>query len=321
MLVLIILLSVLSSIFEKYGNSENFDNVVSLLNQSSGFYSVLFFSMNHYIYCKKNKKNFKINDDGWLYKYNNGWTDYFEYNTLIFDYLDNNDTTNVGHGNTLDDFSIQEYKNIIPEYYIYNEQTKNEINKVKTKFNLIDNEYGAIYIRRGDKLISESEMIEDDVYIKLLLEKDPNCETIFLQTDDYTSFVGLTKYINENNLNIKLYTLCDENSLGAIVFDHQKSALIDSVNNTEYIKNNNIGNTTQNKAVDEMNADEKYKHTIDLIIGNDILMKSKICVTDFQSNVARFVKLAHNNSDNVFDVLSPNEDIDYSKKICPAYAF
>jgi hypothetical protein len=269
--------------------------------------------MNHYLYCKYNNKNFKIDDRTWLFKIKNGWTDYFEKIELIKNNNNNNNNnteiTTAKHGITLADYSIQEYKNIIPEIYIYNEHTKQEINKVKLQFNLIDNEYDAIFIRRGDKLISESKKIDETTYIDLLLKKNPFCSTIFLQTDDYNSFIGLEKYIKEHNLNIKIHTICDKNSLGVVVFSNLKKQFNDKTNNI-----------TQNKSVDEMNHDEKYKHTMDMIIGVDILRKSNICVTDFQSNVARFVKLAHNNSDNVFDVLS-NNNIDYTKKICPAYSF
>ena len=70
-----------------------------------------------------------------------------------------------------------------------------------------------------------------------------------------------------------------------------------------------------------MNKKEIYNHTINLIVGIDIVLKSKFCVTDYQSNVGRFIKLAYNNSDNVFNVLDENNDIDYTTKICPAFSF
>ena len=57
------------------------------------------------------------------------------------------------------------------------------------------------------------------------------------------------------------------------------------------------------------------------IYSKNILINSNICICDFQSNVSRFVKLAHKNSDNVFDIINPNSDIDYNKKVCPGYSF
>jgi len=68
-----------------------------------------------------------------------------------------------------------------------------------------------------------------------------------------------------------------------------------------------------------MNKDEIYKHTLEMIIGIDIVVKSNICICDLQSNVARFIKLAHNNPQNVFDIINPNYQNDYNKIIIPWY--
>jgi hypothetical protein len=56
-----------------------------------------------------------------------------------------------------------------------------------------------------------------------------------------------------------------------------------------------------------------------MIIGIDICSKSNICICDYQSNVSRFIKLFHNNPNNVYDII--NEDIDYNKIQNPAYGF
>ena len=308
MFLLALLLIILSSCINCF-NEEEFDTIITVMNKNSnsGFYSSIFFVMNHYLYCKKNNKNFEINDEEWLFKSKDGWTDYFEKIELT-NGNDKNNSNNVGHGTVMSDYSIQQYRDVIPEFYVYNENTKREINKIKSQYGLTDKNYDSIFIRRGDKLISESKKINDDIYIQLLLEKNPKCDTIFLQTDDYGSFVELEKYIKNNGLNIKLYTLCDKDNLGVVVFSHLKDQIADK-------------KITKQKSVDEMNSDEIYKHTIDMIVGIDILTKSNICVTDYQSNVSRFIKIAHNNPQNVFDVLMPDQDIDYNKIVCPAHGF
>jgi len=53
-----------------------------------------------------------------------------------------------------------------------------------------------------------------------------------------------------------------------------------------------------------MNKDEILEHTLNMIIGIDIVLKSKYCVTDYQSNVSRFIKIAHNNFNNVFSIIN-----------------
>jgi hypothetical protein len=64
----------------------------------------------------------------------------------------------------------------------------------------------------------------------------------------------------------------------------------------EKIKNN------LSKPISEMTPEEKYEHTIELITSFDLCINSKFCVCDYKSNVSRFIKVAHKNVMNVFDV-------------------
>jgi hypothetical protein len=296
--------------------------IVSSLNNISGFFSMLFFNMNHYIYCKKNNINFILNTDNWLFKYINGWEDYF-ININITHNNDYIDVINMNCNQLIDNYSIIEYKNIIHEFYKYNNNTIENINIKKNYLNLHDINYDAIFIRRGDKLISESIYISAEKYLLILLQKNQNCRKIFLQTDDYNCFLELENYINVNNLNIELLTLCDKNSKGFIIFNSSidiiKNDNIKNELNNNYLKINN--DITINKSVDKMDNIDIYNHTISMICGIDIVLNSNICITDYSSNVSRFIKLAHKNSNNVYDIFSPNTDIDYNKLMCPSYSF
>jgi hypothetical protein len=312
--VIILLIIVILFICSK--KKESFENIISVLNDSAGFYSQFFFTLNHYIYCKKNSKNFTINSDKWLFKSNVGWNDYFKPTELKF--YKGTDDNYYSHNNTIEDYSISEYKENIPNIYIYNEKTEHEINKIKNKFQLIDKNYDSIFIRRGDKLIEESDYINENKYIELLLNKNPHCNKIFLQTDDYNCYLNLKDYIKNNNLNIEIYTLCDKNMVGVVVKDDQKELLKNTTKNSEYL-NKIRDDLNKTKSVEKMNSDEKYKHVIDMIVGIDLVCNSNICITDYQSNVSRFIKLYHTNPENVYDI--DNTQIDYNKKICPAYSF
>jgi len=291
-LISIIFVSLYFSV-KKYENYENQQTIVSNLTRSSGFFSVLFFMLNHYIYSKYNNYNFKLNSDGWTYKSKDGWTDYFE--NIDMSSKDANVKNLAIHAysypTVIEEYTIMDYKKIIPEVYRYNANTKNEIYKKKTHLQLHDKQYDSIYIRRGDK-IAETQFHDEKMYIELLLKKNPNSKVIFIQTDDYNSYLNLQKYIQDKKLNVTLLTLCDPNN---------KGASYDLVNS--------------------MNSEEIYKHTIDFIIDIDILINSNICVCDYSSNVARFIKLAHNNSNNVYDIINQETDIDYQKKICPSHSF
>jgi hypothetical protein len=205
----------------------------------------------------------------------------------------------------------------IKEVYKLNNFVLNEITNIKLKFNIESNEYSSIFIRRGDKLISESEFISAEKYIIYLLKINPECKIIFLQTDDYSSYLELEKYIFENNLNIKVYTLCDKQTRGMVIFNHH----LNTIKNIElkydnHLKNENILNS---KSIDNFNSDEIKLHTLTMLIGINILLESEYCILDYQSNVSRFIKLSHKNINSVYDVNEFNVDI--NKYLCPAYCF
>lgn len=306
-------------LFIAYESSKKY-TIVSILSNKAGFFSTFFHTLNHYIYCKKNHINFRINSKDWLFKSINGFSDYFEKSTDLNYYDDSKYELEYGHGNQIGNYTIQEYVNIIPEIYKYNDDTIKEIQKTKMRFNLIDGNYDSIFIRRGDKLGNESQFLEESKYIDLLLQKNPLCHTIFLQTDDYNCFLGLKKYIDSRNLKIQLYTICDPDSMGVIVRNHEKNVLNTTIKNKQYL-DSIIDRLNETKSVEDMNSDEIYQHTITMLIGIDILIHSNICVLDYQSNVSRFIKLTHKNPKNVYDIMNPDTDIDYLKRVCPTNSF
>jgi hypothetical protein len=304
---------------------DGFKCIQSSLDNTAGFYSTLFFTMNHYLFCKKNKINFEMKSNNWLFKSKDGWTDYFEPVSLNY-YTECTTTNTYSHSKVLEDLPIIDYKNGIKDIYIYNHRTKLKIDEIVNQFGLNPKMYDSIFIRRGDKLGSESVLLEEIEYLNLLLSKNPKCHTIFLQTDDYNCFKTLKKYMDYNKLNITLLTLCKQDMTGAIVHNHQKDIMNNAVKTNEHENNKhylseNIDKINATKTVEDMNPSEKYNHTMDMIVGVDLCLQSNICITDYQSNVARFIKLAHNNSSNVYNILSPEKDIDYNHLICPAYGF
>jgi hypothetical protein len=82
---------------------DGFECIQSELNNSAGFYSALFFTMNHYLYCKKHKINFEIKSDHWLFKSKDGWTDYFEPISLNY-YKECTNKEEYSHGKVLEEF-------------------------------------------------------------------------------------------------------------------------------------------------------------------------------------------------------------------------
>lgn len=296
--------------------------IISELHNSTGFFSCFFFMMNHYIYSKYNNLNFKINSDNWLFKHSNGWLDYFEDISLLNNEnnsISSNNTSEIfkiaKYGDILHNYSIIEYKKVLWDIYKYNKNTIKHINETKSKLGLINLEYGSIFIRRGDKLFYESKYFPTEKYVELLLEKYPDCKIIFLQTDDYNTYIDIEKYINSKELNIQLITLCNKNQKGVMTYNHGH-VYTNIPKNSHYI--NNIKNELLfTKPVTEMSKDEIYNHTMTMLVGLDIVFHSKYCIFDYQSNVSRFIKLAHYTPENVFDI--EGIELDMKKEICPAY--
>ena len=296
--------------------------IISILDYSAGFYSQLHFTINHYLWCKLNEVNFMLHSTNWLFRFKNGWTDYFEDNSLIFKNADN-EIVYKKHSDTTGDFSLIEYRNIISEFYRYNKTTKQAIIDTKIKYNIPET-YDCIFIRRGDKLYWESIYIHSSKFLDLLIEKNPDCKNVFLQTDDYNCYLELQEYIKEKNYDIQVITLCDEKNKGGVVvyeenIDNGLAITQQQNNETGSYISTVINNLKETKSVNRMTLDEKYEHTLTMIIGVDIAIHSNICVCDYSSNVARFIKLAHNNNEKVYDILNPDLDIDMNRTECPAF--
>jgi len=323
--------------------------IVSVLDKVAGFYSILFFTINHYMACKKNKGSFKIDSSEWLFKSVNGWTDYFRSIDFMGDadseeYILTDDearlieispikrelkdgiiTVRTGHNALIDNFNMHEYKRTIHnDFYLYNDAVQKEIDDTKERLGLLPGEYDTIFIRRGDKLFCESQYYDTEKYVALLLQKHPECTTIFLQTDDYNCFLDIEKYIHDNDLSIKVITLCDPKSTGVVVFERDFNVDVHNCkiggnqSNIQYVEKI-AENLHQTKPVNKMNSEEIYRHTVDMLVGVDICLYSKYCILDNQSNVARFISIAHNDHTKLFDVRYPDENIVMGWTMCPAY--
>lgn len=299
--------------------------IISIMDKTAGFFSTLFFSLNHYIYCKKNNLSFQLDTKNWLYKSLYGWTDYFK--SVDFNGTDDNkDVVQIKkHNQLMGDFTIQEYRDaILNDFFIYDDEVLQKIEEKKLTYHLLPGTYDAIYIRRGDKLVAESQYFKIDHYIELLLEKNPDCKKIFLQTDDYNSFLELTDYINRNNLDIRVITFCNPLSKGIVCYDtkldlqHDNCIINEDASHIEYFKKvkDDLKKTTP---LDKMNSLEIKEHTIDLLIGVDIVLHSNYCMLDRYSNVSRFISIAHDNYKKVFDIRYSYENTEMYWTKCPAF--
>lgn len=213
--------------------------IISELGRDTGFFSAFFFTMNHYIYAVKNKQSFRLLTQNWLFRYKNGWTDYFEPCDINLEEIEQ-DNKYAKCGENLGSFRIREYQNIIKSIYRYNSNTVLDLISAFHTLNLNNREYGAIFVRRGDKLVSESCYIPGRKYVEKLLELYPEVTIIYVQTDDYNVVDEVKGYLEEKSLTgkISVKTNCPENHRGIIVFSPRKWDLLNGQvrdGNKEYV--------------------------------------------------------------------------------------
>ena len=219
--------------------------------------------------------------------------------------------------------------------------------KFETKYNpwkilgLEDNDYNITNIKKaykknalkyhpdkcGDKYQDKFQLITQS-YIYLLkiadenniLDTKINKEVKNISYEDfellnYNCYNDIMKYITENGLYIQVITLCDKNLFGftmsGVEFYNTESNFEE---NNEYIHQIRSMNV-KNKIIFDMNKEEIREHMVTFLVGLDIVLQSKICVTDYSSNVGKFIKLW--NGDSVVHVFG--QEMDLNKIECPAY--
>jgi hypothetical protein len=302
-------------------NPVEFDTLATNMGGESGFYSQILCNIRHWLYAKKHGLNFKMTTNNWHYTLDKGWEDYFE-NLDSNRGRPTNKIMRPGIFDILEKYPIKDYVDVIPQFYRPNSKMLTAIKSKKEELGLVDGvQYGAIYIRRGDKLINEIELVHSSEFLKKLLEIYPACDTVFLQTDDYTCFQELEKYIKENNLQIRLLTLCPNTSFGAISNGYWMDRLNENIKNNpdSYLQN---VKEKLSKSVAEMTAEEKMAHTLELMASVEICCNAQYVVCDYRSNVARFIKCAHKiDVFRVFDVNDSDKIFSLENKSCPCFSF
>jgi hypothetical protein len=255
----------------------------------------------------------------------NGWTDYFKSIDFTGVNEEGEPSQVLKHNQLAGNFLMWDYQDIIRNHlYLYNDEVARQVRDKTAELGLVHGEYDAIFIRRGDKLCCESKFIDTNQYVELLLRKNPNCCTIFVQTDDYNVFLDVEKYVKTHDLNIRVVTICDPNTRGMVIFDKVLSVELDNVvirgnqMNQQYFETI-YDDLKKFTPVEKMNSEQIYRHTVDMLIGVDIVLHSKYCTLDNQSNVSRFISIAHNDYTKLFDVRYPNENINMGWSMCPAY--
>lgn len=263
----------------------------------------------------KNKKMY-FNDSSWLFKYKKGWNDYFDSldisNTLVDGSINIEFHTNyvdsLGEYNPFNyKFKLSEYRDMFSKIINFNKELTDLMSQIMLANELVPGEFDAIFMRRGDKMFYEAHYKETIKYLEPLLAM--NTKTIFLQTDDYNSYLEMKEIINEKYNYIKLVCICPPWQRGVV---HVKEYLDDFKYGTdnEYFKNGNNKKyindwleNNKNKTTDSFSPTEMEEHFKAAIIGLEICIQSRYMVIEFlSSNVSRYIYIRHNNKDNVISI-------------------
>ena len=288
-----------------------------LSENDGGFFCQIWKLVSNYLYAKKYNLQFLIDDSKWLFKNKLGWRDYFTSLSLVSEqttiYNPIHDQCNIEDAR-LNQFSLNEYINAIKEIFVFNSNMDNIYKKKKA---LLPDMYNSIMIRRGCKMYGESKYISTDNYVKKLIEI--NNFDIFVQTDDYTAYEEVCKVVKDYGLNINVTTTCPLTQRGAFVFNYQPDigSPISNLNN-EYLLN--LKNVNQ-KSINSYSAEEMKEHVEEMLIGLKLCAESNYLVTDFQSNVTRFLLCIHNNPAHILSIGDVNKPLFNVALKCPAHGF
>jgi hypothetical protein len=178
---------------------------------------------------------------------------------------------------------------------------------------LVPGQFGSIFIRRGDKMIRESKFISSEKYLCRLLKEYPECHTVFLQTDDYQAYEEIQDYIQKKHLAIRLVTLCEPQYRGGMIIYQREHHHLEKIScphkeNLNFLEKNK-NQLRETVPIENRSADEKRKHMATFLVGIEIVCRYSVyCTSDFQSNVARFIKLHHSNPQRVINILNQHPE-------------
>jgi hypothetical protein len=271
--------------------------IFKLQQKTCGFFCQVNKIASNYLYAKKHRLRFIVDDSTWLFTHHLGWRDYFTSLPLlseespvepIIPEIDVEDSR-------LFQFTLREYIGALQDIFQLNDSVLARYQEERKK---LPEAYNSIMIRRGDKMIGESRYIATSEYVNRLLEMSDL--PIFVQTDDYTAYQEVCHVIMESRKDVKVWTTCPPNKRGAFVFEYQPSiGSKKSKQNHEYLmKLTNI----KQKSVNQYSPMEMKEHVEEMLVGLKVCMESRYLATDFQSNVTRFLLCTHHNPLNVLYV-------------------
>jgi len=238
--------------------------VVYKITDASGLFSVFFFLCQAYIYAKKNRGDFYLeNSPTWQYTCKGGWSDYFTSlhsiqpdQQLPFFYKDTKRFQHLQVDN-IPQYTLLEYEQAVKEIYRPSESILNQADTIRRG---IGSSYTSLYVRRGDKVsgkFKEMDIVPTEEILARANIKDDG-SAIFVQTDDFSVIEEIMKLVPS----CRVITMTPPTAKGSFI-----------------------------EELHRLSPDEKRVHTENLLISIEVFLGGATCWTDHRSNVGRLQKL------------------------------
>lgn len=267
----------------------------------------------HFVYAKRRNMKFYLDDTQYLFKWNLGWNDYFDSVEIykgqaVPEPLYFTDTLNF---NIEHNITLAEYKEALDFITRPTEALQQKIEDTFNTFSIQPGEYDSVFIRRGDKMFSESELIQSEVFIQRLIDRGST--KIYVQTDDYSVIDEIKSFLQKNHSekNIQIFSLCPPWKRGTVCYKDEYSMISEKRNdsrNKDYAQYL-VSNHTQ--CVEEFAPEKMKEHCEEMVLGFELCIQSRLFVCDFQSNVSRYLYTRFGKPENAIILLSnkiPNFD-------------
>lgn len=247
-----------------------------------GLFSDVGFLTESYIRAKRANLDFYVDSSNWSYKHTNGWSDYFNslkecppnvselYTTVVHCAHEKVDTS-IDNNHKM---YIKDYEKAIKEIIVFNDTVKQMANAEMTKYGV----YESLFIRRGDKIISESPFKSTQDILNQC--KFNNSLPLYVQSDDYTEIENVKSLVS----NKRIVYMVPETKKGW----HSSTQIA-------------------------MTPEQKKTDTLEFLAGMYICVMSQKCYVDMLSNVGRFIKLYAPEKVEIY-ILGSEKPVYYSDK-------
>jgi hypothetical protein len=223
----------------------------SYKGESPGFCYMIHKIVGYYLIAKKNLLDFYFQDDGFMYRHTDGWHDYFDSlsiynaskqyeNPLDLDIKNDSQISMFNIFSKDNFFTLKENKDALCLLTKLNARMNSLLEESLKNLQLEVGQFDSIFIRRGDKMFSESTYYDTEVYIDKLIEKGTS--SIYVQTDDYAAFEELEEIIKNKYQNrIRICTLCPKTKRGTVTsISYKNIVLSDPTRITDRVTEKNI---------------------------------------------------------------------------------